>query len=590
MPLYQLVPLAACIASAVIATAIFARDAANHSNRLAALLCAGVSLWALCEVIWNSRSDAESARFFIRCSAVGWIFLGPHILYLLRSISGEVPPSTRRTITYLYLVAAAFLAANWLTPWMHREVFSTGFGWSYAPGWLHPIYLAFTVGCIISGLVSGWRAYPTASPGEKAQAAWLGGGIVFAMIVASSTDLLLPLAGYYPIHLGTTAMTVFGAGIAWGFHRYGYSLLAPGTFAGEILETLPNGVAMLRLDGRIRSANGTMARLLEATPNQLVDVSIQQLLPPGFALDLTREVTEVECQMCTLESGRVSVSISSKILCDRQGEPIGLVLVIRDVREVVALRSRLVTSDRLAAVGELAAGIAHEINNPLAYVRSNLSLLRRHWQDIGVEIPDMRAPGRATALLAEGKEIIDESLQGVDRAVAIVRDVKGLSHAAQNELEMANINALLDGVARMAASQLPRSVKIEKHYATVPSIGCAPQELQQVFLNLVINAGQALGESGEIRLITGLDGDDLFVRIEDDGCGIPPEVADRIFDPFFTTKAVGEGTGLGLGIALDIVRRHGGSIEAESSPGDGTCFLVRLPIDIDRMEPHPQQA
>jgi len=587
MPVYLLVPFAACIASAVITTAIIARDSANHTNRLAATVTAGVSVWALCEVIWNSRPDAESARFFIRCSAVGWVFLGPQVLHLLRVISGESAASTRRAIFPLYLVAGVFFAATWLTPWMHAEVIATSSGWSYSPGWLHPIYLTFTVICIVSGLVSGWRAYQTASPGEKAQAAWVAGGIVFAMLLASSTDLVLPLAGHYTIHLGTTAMTLFGASIAWGFYRYGYSLLAPGTFANEILETLPNGVAMLRLDGRIRSANGTMARLLATTPPALVDVSVHELLL-GTSLDPTTEVTEVECHMRDLQGGRVAVSISSKILCDRQREPIGVVLVVRDVREVMALRKRLVTSDRLAAVGELAAGIAHEINNPLAYVRSNLSLLSRHWKDLGAEIHSTRMPGRAAALMAEGEEIIVESLQGVDRAVAIVRDVKGLSHAAQRELEMADVNALLDGVVRMAASQLPRSVKIEKRYTAVPSIRCAPQELQQVFLNLVINAGQALGESGEIRVITGLDGDTILVRIEDDGCGIPPEVADRIFDPFFTTKAVGEGTGLGLGIALDIVRRHGGSIEAESSPGEGTCFLVRLPIDDDRMGPHSQ--
>ena len=148
MPLYQLVPLVACIASAVLATAIFARDAASRTNRLAALLCAGVSVWALCEVIWNSRPDAESARFFIRCSAVGWIFLGPQILHLLRVISGEVVASTRRAILPLYLVGGVFLAANWFTPWMHAEVFATRFGWSYAPGWLHPVYLLFTIGCI----------------------------------------------------------------------------------------------------------------------------------------------------------------------------------------------------------------------------------------------------------------------------------------------------------------------------------------------------------------------------------------------------------------------------------------------------------
>jgi two-component system NtrC family sensor kinase len=188
-------------------------------------------------------------------------------------------------------------------------------------------------------------------------------------------------------------------------------------------------------------------------------------------------------------------------------------------------------------------------------------------------------------LLSESGEMIDESLQGVDRAVAIVRDVKGLSHGAQSEREMADVNALLDGVIRMVKSQLRRSSAIVKDYEATPPLPCAPQGLQQVFLNLVMNAAQAIREDGEIRVKTRVVDDVIRVYVEDDGCGIPPETVQRIFDPFFTTKAVGEGTGLGLGIALEIVRNHGGEIGVDSEPGKGTVFCVRLPLHADRMEP-----
>jgi len=586
MTFFLLVPLLACVASAVLATAIFARATSHRANRLAALMLSGVSFWALCEVLWNSRPDPETARVFLRLSALGWVFIGPLALGVLREIAGERTHRSRKVVPYLYGTSAGFFVASCFTPWMHSGVVPTRWGWGYEIGWLHPIYLAFTVACILVGLAEGWRAYRTASPGEKAQALSAGGGIVIPLCVASATDGLLPLAGVQPFHLGTTAMTLFGVSIAWGFYRYGYSLLAPGAFANEILETFPVGVAMLRTDGRIRSANGSMARLLETLPEVLVGVQIRDLLC-GHELDPMGEVTEVECQMRCFGGGRVPVSISSTILCDRQQAPIGLVLMARDLREVVALRSRLVVSDRLAAVGELAAGIAHEINNPLAYVRSNLTLLRKHWEELESAIEKNDPPEVSAFLLAESEEMIDESLQGVDRAAAILRDVKGLSHAAQSEREMADVNALLDGVIRMVNSQMRCSSTIVKDYTAVPLLPCAPQELQQVFLNLVMNAAQAIDEEGEIRVKTRVVDDCVFVYVEDDGCGIPPERVGRIFDPFFTTKAVGEGTGLGLGIALEIVRKHGGEIGVESEPGEGTEFWVRLPIHADRMEPLP---
>jgi signal transduction histidine kinase len=241
-------------------------------------------------------------------------------------------------------------------------------------------------------------------------------------------------------------------------------------------------------------------------------------------------------------------------------------------------------SGRLAAVGEMAAGIAHEISNPLAFVRANLSLMREHWSSLGEQLEKGGRDPDASDLLAEGEEMLDESLEGVDRAAAIVRDVRGLAHGGVRERQAADLNQLLEGVLRIAAPQLRGRAMLEKEFRDVPPVWGTPQELQQVFLNLVLNAVQALGESGTIRISTGQQGKFVFACFEDDGCGMEPEIRERIFDPFFTTKPVGEGTGLGLGITYGIIRNHGGDISVESEPGRGSRFLVQLPVAADTID------
>ena len=278
------------------------------------------------------------------------------------------------------------------------------------------------------------------------------------------------------------------------------------------------------------------------------------------------------------------MAVAARALHDRQGLQLGTVVVVRDLTEVVALRERVLLSGRLAAVGELAAGIAHEINNPLAFVRANLSLLRQHWGALEDELAKADAiRNEGAALLGEGEELLEESLEGVDRATAIVRDVRGLAHAGQRERQPADLNALLEGVLRMASPQLRERVRVERDFGELPPVWGAPQELQQVFLNLVLNGVQAIAGQGTIRVTTRLENGSVVTSVEDDGCGIDPEIRERIFDPFFTTKKVGEGTGLGLGIAYGIVRQHGGELSVESQPGEGSCFRVQLPVATDTM-------
>jgi PAS domain S-box-containing protein len=504
---------------------------------------------------------------------------------LALAVTGEAAPRIRRALPVLIATGALFLLHDWFTPWFHTGVVPTRWGgWGYELGPAFVFFHLYSLGCMWLVYTIGRQAYRGMNTErERYHARWVGGGLLCALMLAGLTDGLLPVFGIQVPHLGTIVHASLGGAIAWTFYRSGYPLLAPGLFAGEILETLPDGVAMLRLDGRIRYGNSAMAKLLGRPTSQLDGLDVRELIH-GLRGRLIDELIEVECELSSDEGDAVPISLSSATLSDRQGAPIGIVLVARDLRELEALRGRLVVSGRLAAVGELAAGIAHEINNPLAYVRANLSLLRQHWESLGVELEKSEASGPCDELIAEGAEMIDESLEGVDRASAIVRDVKGLAHAGRGERTMADLNDLLDGVLRMAAPQLRVTAAVEKNYGLLPLVACAPQELQQVFLNLVLNASQAIAHSGTIRVRTEAQDRSVMVWIEDDGCGIEPSLLDRIFDPFFTTKPVGEGTGLGLGIAHEIVRKHGGEITIDSKPGRGSVFGVRLPVRADTLE------
>lgn len=576
MHAYVLLVATAAIVSALCAGGILASDPRGRASRRGAALLFVSSYWAISEVAWNLAADRETALAWVRASAPGWLFHGPVVLQLFLEAEGGAWPRLRRLVPPLYAASFAFVAITWFTPWMIRDMVQTPWGWGYVVGPAHPLMFAVSMLGIIPSLVVVRRLFrQLSSPAERRQKPWLALGIATPICAASVTDVLLPSLGIQVPRLATSAMACLGAIALWNTLRFGHSLLTPGTFAEEILATLPDGVALLHPDGRIRSANPGLAAISGHPAHELVAMGIERLLggEPGNTLGDGAE------RKLTRASGEsIPVSIATSELRDRQGYLLGRVLVVRDQRDVAQLRSRLVMSARLAAVGELAAGIAHEINNPIAFVRSNLSQLASHWKTVRSELEHA---GRAEAqreLIAEGEELIEESVEGVDRAAEIVRGVKGFSHAGHQLREPTDLNQLLEDVLHMAAAQLRGRAHVERYYVELPAVECVPQELKQVFLNLIVNAGQAIADGGMIRIATEARGGFVTVKVEDDGCGIAPENLERIFDPFFTTKRVGEGTGLGLGIAYHIVRSHGGEIQVESELGKGTRFRVRFPV------------
>ena len=262
------------------------------------------------------------------------------------------------------------------------------------------------------------------------------------------------------------------------------------------------------------------------------------------------------------------------------------------------VQEQVIQTEKLASIGQLAAGVAHEINNPIAYVKSNLNSLQQYtgslFSAVKAYADAVKRPGDAVAvdnatqvsrqidlesIATDVQELLAESREGIDRVCKIVSDLKDFSRRDQiADWVRADLHGCLESTLNIVWNELKYKAQVVKTFGDLPLVECLPSELNQVFMNMLINAGQAIKAHGVITVSTERIGDKVRISIGDDGEGIPAEVLPRIFDPFFTTKAVGEGTGLGLAISYGIVAKHHGTIEVTSVPGQGTLFLIELPI------------
>ena len=261
-------------------------------------------------------------------------------------------------------------------------------------------------------------------------------------------------------------------------------------------------------------------------------------------------------------------------------------------------QEQLLQSEKMASIGQLAAGVAHEINNPIGYVHSNLGSLQEYlhclFQLIEIyeralrspdpkamvpEIEDMRARCDIEFISQDLPQLMAESREGIERVTEIVRNLKEFSYSdRENACKSADLHAGLESTINIVWNEIKYKVNLERRYGKLPLVQCRLSELNQVFMNILLNASHAIKDRGQIIITTGVLDEEVWIEIEDTGQGIPEDIQQSIFDPFFTTKPVGSGTGLGLSISYSIVKKHHGRIEVRSVPGQGSCFRITLPI------------
>ncbi|PPT78712.1 sensor histidine kinase [Xanthomonas arboricola pv. populi] len=262
-------------------------------------------------------------------------------------------------------------------------------------------------------------------------------------------------------------------------------------------------------------------------------------------------------------------------------------------------QDKLLQSEKMASIGQLAAGVAHEINNPIGYVHSNLGSLQEYLRSLFTlieayeralqapdpkalipEIDEIRNRADIDFISRDLPQLMAESREGIERVTRIVRDLKDFSYSDRSESwKMVDLHAGLESTINIIWNELKYKVTLERNYAELPLVECLPSELNQVYMNMLLNAGQAIVERGTITVTTGRDeAENVWIQFQDSGAGIAPDLLQRIFDPFFTTKPVGSGTGLGLSISYGIINKHHGRIDVESTPGQGASFRIVLPV------------
>ncbi len=278
-------------------------------------------------------------------------------------------------------------------------------------------------------------------------------------------------------------------------------------------------------------------------------------------------------------------------------------------RELKAAQAQLLQTEKLSSLGQLAAGIAHEINNPIGFINSNLRTMGEYTEDlirlinkyevmanairqrdydflstISKEVEQIKNEMKFDFVMEDFEKLIRESRDGAYRVYKIVRDLRGFARADDAERKFVDIHTALDSTLNIVWNELKYKAEVIKDYGDIPEVECLPTQLNQVFVNILVNAGHSIKEKGKITIKTYSEGERVFVEISDTGSGIPEENLTKIFDPFFTTKEPGKGTGLGLSIVYSIIKKHNGEIRVKSKIGEGTTFIIELPVKMELPE------
>ncbi|HEX5227535.1 MAG TPA: CHASE domain-containing protein [Bryobacteraceae bacterium] len=378
---------------------------------------------------------------------------------------------------------------------------------------------------------------------------------------------------------------------------------------GAVIQSSPLGVVVMDIEGRIQIWNPAAERLHGWAREEVLGRHLPVVVvnSPGepervhHAILYEGRATGLEYVCLTKDGNPITVNLSGAPIHNGAGELRGAVYLVMDVTEQKRLERQLAQAQKLESIGQLAAGVAHEINTPMQYIADNLHFLKESIESLlhfwGKRQGDLEAVAREADvdyLWQEMPRAVEQSLEGAQQVARIVGAMKEFSHCGAVSKAAVDLNHAIENTILVSRNEWKYVAEVESHLdSDLSSVQCIPGEVNQVLLNLIVNAAHAIGDverpvgvKGKITISTRREGSWAEIRVQDTGTGIPEAVRGSIFNPFFTTKSVGKGTGQGLAIAHSVVvQKHGGSITFETEMGVGTTFVVRLPLD-DAAEDH----
>jgi len=486
----------------------------------------------------------------------------------------------------LLTIGALFLIGYW-TDSTHHFFFTdrdAALNGQVPAEWGGPLFWALQLWCVLCLLAAFGYCISVIRGGRTAAERGRGVMVLIAVLIPTLAHFAYALE-WLPLNysLAPGALALTALFFVQGVHRYGL-LGSRSLVRHDLIEHLDEGLLLADPDGVVIDVNATAERTLGTTREKLRGqflCDVLALLDPEDDIDGLAE----KIATLPLDNGRISGEISTRsgrffemsggAVPELGTQPAGRFVTLVD-RTAQRRSERLLRErQKLESVGILAAGVAHEVNNPLSYVRANLA----HLQSLAEEM-EKDDDVSAASVLSEMPEVLSESIEGLDRIARIVESMLRFSRVPDERSAPVDITRVIGEALRLATLERNQDVRV---YCSTPSdlptvMGSAPR-LVQVFLNLFLNARQALHGQSDARIdaVARPEGDHVVVHVRDNGPGVPVDLQQRIFDPFFTTRPPDQGTGLGLSIAFDIIREHDGTLELESPAEGGCCFTIRLP-------------
>jgi PAS domain S-box-containing protein len=599
--LFQLTSLLAAVGHLALGAWVLVEDARSRVNRLFAFVSLTFFVWSAGWGMFVAAPDLQSALFWERLGLPGWILPPALLLHLFLIYTGD----RRKQLPWwqlvgLYAPPLVLLLANIGGPVMSESFVHSSLGWveGQATGsfwfWCFVVYAFGFSGLTLARIWMFGRRTKLLRERRSARLLFLSGassvllGALLGVLPAGASGVPLP-------NLGSYAIIIWSIGIAYCINRYKLLLLTPETAAQGILQGMHEAVLLLGDGRRILFANPAAGRLLGPRPAQLEGRDLDELdaggltdiLQPILAGGVAAPSPPSEHRLGFRDGREPLIVLHALPMTDEFGQLFGVAVVIRDQTERRLLEERLVHADRsaqqdrLTSVGMLAASVAHEINNPLGYMVTNLEFVRDHLS--AIPLPGVESPDKGQ--LDDVKRAVTDALEGADRVRRIVNDLGSFTRLNLAEATQRVVVAeVLESALALAGNELRHRARVERRFEPLPSIMVNEGRLCQVFLNLIVNAAQAIpaGRAGEntVTVRTWSEPTALCIEVRDTGEGIPPGVIDRIFEPFHTTRSELGGTGLGLPICNRIVVELGGSLRVTSEEGVGSSFVVRLPTSL----------
>jgi PAS domain S-box-containing protein len=584
------------LVAAVLATYVQlrARDAPLRVPLLA--LFVALIVWSG-GVIW--RFAATDVRSAFAGLVVTWIGVStvPPLWFLLAARYARIRSFERRpALAVALFVPSLFTLLAVATTREHQLFFRT-----FLPrglperGPLFYAYLAFAYPMVIGGIA----LFLVNARRMLASNGWPRCLLLAGAALLPTTASLLFIARLWPVAYDPTPAMLGCSLVMLTFGEFRYQLLQALPLArGDVIDHLRDGVVIADAAGRMIDANPGALAILGCKISDLRGARLGEVLAPlgGSAAEidslsesfeqLAPDAGAAPVELSTRQGRRIE--ITAKCLRAPEGEALGRLAVLRDRTDERRTEALLRQSQKLETVGSLVAGVAHEVNNPLAFVQSNLGQLERMAALVAKRLSALEDD--ETEDLAEMPQLVAECQEGIGRIRRIVDAMQRFSRVPSDEFVPVDVNLVIGESIRLADLHRNREVLVQALLEPdLPFVHGSASRLEQVFLNLLVNAKHALAErpAGRIEVVTRLAGNVVEVSVRDDGPGVPAAQRHRIFDPFFTTKGPERGTGLGLSIAFDIVREHGGVLELRPTTDGGACFVTRLPPHGD---PDPERG